>query len=428
MAEKHSLLLAAVLLCLKHHHATSRRQGVLLTRRILSERSTDLHLQLISNHAALACASVCLLTSLVRFSGWGAREVLLRVSLVSKPVLHLFSPASGRLARRVCVVLVASLLRCADGDVVGRVLGNERLMSAVFRTLPSDAAGPILRWLGALTAVLLHPRVPVRSKRRLFTSPRLESLRKLYTRPAARSGRDGDSEVPDDTAAVIQATDTLLRRALSPSAPGLFRSSNVSDARSWALVRVLLALSTADDPRQRTLALHLLPLYPKLSHVYMRRLSQNWEPRPSFAGLCDYSFLASLLRTLPLPSPSTLLPSPHAPPSDGADRLLASLLPSGLGKRELTRAILSSEALLQRAGLILLLEVLHRVSRAMASFSSGPAFHRGVGLALSTRLPELQALVALRARCVDLMTGKKSHDQGAKGLHLYTLLLQALQR
>lgn len=452
VCEKHSLLLAAILTCLQ---GTDSRQGPLLSRRTLSERSSDLHLQLISNNHALATSTLCLLAALVRFSSQAAREVLLRVSLVSKPVLHLFSPASGKTSRRASVGLVAWLLRVQDGDVVARVVGNERLLSAVSRSLGSDQDAVVLLWLSALRKVLHRRQLPLKSKRRLFSYARLDQLRRLYAHRPEMTKKGGEAEEGADSsvsrADVLEALDRLLRYALSPAA-GLFRVSaaassarakaasgtHMLDSRSWALVRLLLGLATsADDARQRQLVLHVLQQYPRLSPFFMRRLTQSWEPRTGFQGLASYSFLASLLLKLPLP-PRPFLTGEHdhhhhrgAWSSESAERFLSVLLPAGLGKRELTKATLSPDGLLQRAGLILVSRILQRVSGAVALVvppgAPRPPGFRAVGVALAQRLPELQSLLALRTRCLASPSSGEAGMASARGMHVYLLMLQVLR-
>lgn len=457
VAEKHTLLLAAVLRCVRGtaHAQGPTAPGTLLARRLLHERATELHAQLISSNQGLATATLRLLKALVRLGPGPAWEVVARFSLTAKPVLHLFAPSSP-LSRPPAVALAAALVRCPDPAMAVRLLSTDRVLKAVFRSLLADRARTAEAWLAALACALAHPRVPAKSKRRLVTSYRLEQLRRLLL-PGGGGGGGGEGgqqhphhhhqQQHRGPAAgrrgppVRRELVCRLIHALLGSGGGGGGGGNapqqqrVKGARGvMAVVRLLLALGGSDDAGQQQLALEILGGHPEVGAPFMRRFNQTWEARPSFTGLSSYLFLARLLRADP-PAAAALLAlegdeagqgqsqqqqqqhQPHRRRAGGPDgggaaaaagqgevsgalameRVLGGLLPSGLGKRELTKAILGQSPFLQRMGLLLLAHALKRAETAIAQ--AAPATARALRLALPHRLPDLQAVLAVRSRC-----------------------------
>jgi hypothetical protein len=447
VAEKHTFLLAAVLRCLYGTAQAQTGVGALLSRRLLHERATELHSQLISSNQGLATATLRLLKALVRLGPGPAWEVVLRFSLTAKPVLHLFAPSSSA-SRPVAVALAAALVRCPDPSMGVRLLSTDRVLKAVFKSLLADRARTVEAWLAALACALRHPHVPLKIKRRLVTTYRLEQLRRLLL-PGGGGGSSGESKgPPGQRGAVRRELVCRLIHILLGGRAGTAAAAEAGRVRGargvMAVVRLLLALAGSEDGVQQQLALEILEAHPDVAAPFMRRFNQTWEARPSFMGLSSYLFLARLLRAEP-PDAAALFAleddaggqgqqqrgrrGPGAgeataaanAAAEGVERVLGGLIPSGLGKRELTKAILGQSPLLQRTGLLLLGHALRRAQAAIAQ--APPSMARALRLALPHRLPDLQAVLAVRSRC----GGQGAAPPPTWGPQMLTLVLRVLR-
>ena len=418
VAEKHTRLLAVVLRCLRHTSspggggaaaaaAVAGARGImttpspplasLLARRLLNDHTTDLHAQLISSYQPLATATLRLLHSLSRLSPAHAWEVLSRFTLTSKPVLHLFSPLSSH-ARPVAIALVSSFLRSRDPSLAVRILSTDRLLKMIFKHLNIDNSRTFMNWLAALWAALTHPRVPQKVKRRLVTSSRLEELRRVLGKGGREGGREGVAKV--------------MREMIGGGEGGRGRERKrrvkKGGRTTMAVVRLLLSLSGSEEGYQQRLALALLEEHEDVRQPFMRRFNQTWEAKSNWSGLTSYVFVAKIVRACEGGGGGGRREEGGG--EGGAERLLGGVLPSGMGKRELTKAVLSTNPLLARMGLLLTIQLLRRAQQAMGASSSSSRQQQqqqqqqqqdtvALRRALLHRLPDLQAVLAVKARC-----------------------------
>jgi len=301
------------------------------------------------------------------------------------------------------------------------VIREDRLLDFIFKRL-SDDPTPTLHFL-LLTLdreVVGSRRVSMKDKSRILTGRYLEGIRRLY-------GRKEDDELP-------LLADRMLRSLLLSSSHSPLARRPLSSRSIGIVLYLLRALSFTTHLPQRQLLLDLLASSPPLVEPFIRRLEHVWEAKPSLPSLNAATAFCQVLREAPAVVP--FLPAEGVVDDDAITVCLSGILPPSLTKKELTKAVLSQDPLTQRAGLLLIYQMLDRVHRASSQLPSTAS--QAIRLATSHRLPDLQALLSLRAR-LDSSSSNSSgkakssqEEDGASENHvaeaLYALVLRVLRR
>lgn len=149
---------------------------------------------------------------------------------------------------------------------------------------------------------------------------------------------------------------------------------------------------------------------PSLLGPYLRTFNAAMlEARPTYHLLQTYSLVSVLLREVPVVS--SLSSAAGDSGNAGQHALIATVMPTALNKKELTRGVLSGNSLLQAVTMDLMASILDRFRRVIAAQGS-PATPPGPGSELTSllrqRMPEVQTLLGLR----DKIGGSGSRGNG----------------
>jgi len=231
--------------------------------------------------------------------------------------------------------------------------------------------------------------------------------------------------------AVGDSANNLLQAALLEAKTALWGPEDGPTPQIYDknLVKVLLKLGPAQDPRQKELLLAILFRGPSLVLPFLSRFPLSLEPRLSmrWLGAADLAVrligLSKLLTlTLALTLTLTLigglakLPALDeasiavgAPVKRGgkvddaptAEELRAAICPSGLTKSSWTRGLINKSILVRQMTLRLLHSILSKIDSNLAT---GEAGARAVAVSALGSLPDLQGIISARvlpAECID---------------------------
>ncbi|CAM9405728.1 unnamed protein product, partial [Discosporangium mesarthrocarpum] len=364
---------------------------------------------------------------------------------------------SERIVRHLSVDFICAFMDSGDPSVHSQMLAGARgggilslpLRGALWRDPPNTA----LLYVETLSqGLLLNRRVSRKSKVEFFTLSNIEQLRKVFDSapaPLYKALQDLLRSLLCDPATSPFLTAQSLPRSSTASSAGFNQAGRQLPEVGRDLVvihypRVLLkglaCLGGHEDLGQRQLVLEVLTICPCLFPGYLRTFSSAaLEPKPTYRCLQTYSFLSRLLRDVPLPPRNKLedssgsikavagttnsMGSPlvtEGKEDDEGDAwagrgvvprggegsrawgspegLLGAIMPLGLGKKELTKGVLSSNSLLQASTMTLIADILDRGAQVIALEGYGLPNRSTFLTLLRQRLPEVQTLLGLRDR------------------------------
>jgi hypothetical protein len=149
----------------------------------------------------------------------------------------------------------------------------------------------------------------------------------------------------------------------------------------------------------------LLAVQPSLLGKCVASMTSSWEPLPNYRFLNGIGYLAYLYNNADFePFVTSGCHRLHlmdaAEKSSFFDSYLRAIIPTGLGKKELSKIIQSKHTLIQHTGLLLLIAFLKRARRLMQLVDGKK--ESDVEAVLATALlrvvPEFQVLLNLRTR------------------------------
>ncbi|CAM9407857.1 unnamed protein product, partial [Choristocarpus tenellus] len=332
------------------------------------------------------------------------------------------SEGAATLVRHLCIDFICAFMDSGDNSIQAQMLAGARgggvlglpLRGALWRDPPNTA----LLFVETLRLrLLLNRRVSRRSKADFFNQGNIEHLRKVY-----------DGSPPQ----LYQSVHNLMRSLLcDPStSPFLMVTTPASNAMfvrggrdcrvrgrgavvvtsPRVLLRGLACLGGHDDLSRRQLVVDLLQRCPSLFPGYLRVsfVSASLEPKATYRCLQTYTLLSNLLREVPLDL-SLVENASTSTNSNGKtlgsqvvlspETLLGGVMPPGLGKKELTKGVLSGNALLQASTMTLIADILDRgarVAHLITLQKRGKNVVASVLVPLRQRLPEVQTLLGLR--------------------------------
>ena len=169
-----------VLACVLRYGTPALR--VALARKVLRTKSKSVLSAIAGSNASASAAAQELCTAVIRVGPHYAREFVARFNLAFKPfashtsagdvVATEYGPVRLRTGN---VVLIVALLECGAVDVIQEVCSTKGTLFSVFKGLPSDGDGVVLRVVRCLTAAVVgNPKVSKRLKLDVFTGPAVQ--------------------------------------------------------------------------------------------------------------------------------------------------------------------------------------------------------------------------------------------------------------
>ena len=187
------------------------------------------------------------------------------------------------------------------------------------------------------------------------------------------------------------------------------------------LSRALLSITSSSCSLQmRQFILYCLNGTPQILPLYFKSLSVV-DPKPNFSCIACYAFIAQLIREGPTVVECWSAHRGHVLSNFGStdnkkipDSIMACIMPSGLSKHVLTKALLQPNALLVSETLKLMQAILQRCEALIQDVSSHPdseSFILAVADAFQKRIPDVQPLLTLRSKFDPFAT--KPNNEGA---------------
>ncbi|RHY31349.1 hypothetical protein DYB32_003618 [Aphanomyces invadans] len=307
----------------------------------------------------------------------------------SKPFAPTASSTRQLNVRHAFIEFILALTRTDDQHIHRFALKGDGIAAGLFKPIDEDTFDDVETILSTLATSVLRS-TDVRGKRAIYSSFSISQLVKLLDSSDARIANLAMQTFED----LFFVQDALYRVSQAATLAHLDPSSSTfsgaddtavapksSEATAIKVVTKLLAAfdltATMAHPTREALLFRFVTTYPALIVVVFQSFHAVMEPRPSYKWFAAASFV---LKALQLPI-SALLTSPPATTGLANDMLVKLVLPLGMQKKELSKAVQHTDLLVVHSALNLILVVLQRAAalqRAAVDAAAAVEFQHAV--------------------------------------------------